>query len=124
MKYLIGLLALVFSLDSRAGWNDWSELDRKLFIAHQVTIVADWATTRYGSKHRSQFPNTYETNIFLGKHPSVSKVDAYFVAYLIGNYYLADWLPPKYRTFYLTVGTINQANLVRRNIELGWKMSF
>jgi hypothetical protein len=41
-------------MNSNADWDKWSELDRKIYVASQVAIVADWTTTRYGSKYRNE----------------------------------------------------------------------
>ncbi len=123
MKKILFLLSFLFTFNCHAQWKNWDDIDKKLFITHQTLIVADWSTTRYAA--RNNFPyGTFETNLVLGRYPSVDKVDLYFVAVLLGNYFLANWLPSDARKLYLTGGIMLQANVVNNNIQLGWKLSF
>ena len=124
MKYLIALFALLFSLESRAEWNDWDDTDKKLFVTQNILIAADWMTTRYGAKHRAELPGTYETNPILGKFPSTQKIDLYFIGVMIGNYYFADWLGSSDRKFFLIISSGLEAMTVKHNIGIGWKLAF
>jgi hypothetical protein len=115
----------VFSINCNADWDKWSEFDRKLYIASQAAIVADWTTTRYGAKYRNDLPqNLYETNKILGQHPSVDKVDLYFVIMLVSNYYIADAFDPSMRGFYLTARTVSHGTAAYHNTQLGWSLKF
>lgn len=121
-KIIITILSLL-SLNCNAEWEQWSDFDKKLFMASELAMVADWATTRYGAKHN--FPNgTYETNIVLGRYPSTDRVDLYFVGLLVSNYYIADNFNPDTRTFYLSMRTVLHGFAAKHNVMLGWQLQF
>ena len=126
VKYTMRVLILILVLWATpvcAEWRDWSRDTQALFVASNVAIVADWATTRYGVTHG--FPNnTYETNPILGRYPSRDRVDLYMIGILVSNYYITDWLSPQYRGFYLTWRTIEHGTAAHGNVQLGWKMQF
>ena len=122
MRYLV-LVFVLFVTPARAEWSDWSPETKGLFVASQLAIAADWATTRYGVSHG--FPNnTYETNPILGRYPSRDRVDLYMIGMLIGNYYVTDWLPAEYRNFYLGVRLVTHAGAAHNNVQLGWRLQF
>lgn len=121
-KQLLTILTVCFTLSAEAGWDEWDDTEKKLFIASSIAITADWATTRNGAKH--PVPNVYETNVFLGRRPTVSKVDNYFLFLLVSNYYITDWMPKEYRGWYLTFRTVGHGAAAIRNVELGWSMKF
>ena len=122
-KIIITILALL-SLNCNAEWANWSDLDKKLFVASQIAIVADWSTTRYGTRHYNDLPNIRETNIIIGSYPSTNKVDLYCIALLVSNYYIADNLSTENRTFYLSVRTLTHGIAARHNVTMGWQMRF
>lgn len=121
-KKAITALLLSKVLTAQAGWNEWDSTDQALFVASSLAITADWATTRYGV--RSPVKGVYETNPILGKYPTTSKVDAYFILLLATNYIAADLMPNEYRGLYLTVRTTSHGYAASKNIELGWRMRF
>lgn len=117
-------LLLFFANNCFADWKDWSDSDKGMFVASTVAITADWMTTRYYSNHKNEFPTAYESNPILGKYPSSDKVDVYFVAMIVSNYYIADWVPKEYRGFYLGIRTGAHASAAMGNVRIGWKMQF
>ena len=122
MRFLVIIFALLVS-PARAEWSDWSGDTQAMFVASNLAIVADWATTRYGVSH--DFPNnTYETNPILGRYPSRDRVDLYMIGILISNYYITDWLPAEYRNFYLGWRTVTHGSAAHNNVQLGWKLQF
>jgi hypothetical protein len=124
MKKIITIIIAFISLNCHAGWDDWSDFDKKLFVASQLAITADWATTRYGSRHFDDMPGHKESNMILGPYPSTRKVDLYFVGMLVSNYYIADYVDPKWRGFYLTIRTVSHGTAASHNASLGWHMRF
>jgi hypothetical protein len=122
MRIFLSILFLLLPTHSYAEYNDWSDTDKKLYIASQVAIAGDWMTTRYGSRH--PIYNTHETNMFLGMHPSVGKVNNYFVGLLVSNYYITDYVDPKYRSLYLAFRITTHGSATIHNINLGWKLAF
>ena len=127
MRRCLWLILLLFTTTSQADWQDWKDRDRALFVASQLAITADWATTRYASRHWDQFRSTsQESNIFLGPYPSTAKVDLYFIGLLVSNYYITDWMPNNnYRTFYLGVRTYVHGQAAHNNqVMFGWRAQF
>jgi hypothetical protein len=123
MKQLLLSILLTLIATGANAWEDWSTSDRQLFVASSVAITADWATTRWAA--RNNWPNnTYETNAFMGRSPTVSRVDNHFVVVLISNYIVADLLPKDYRGMYLTFRTVTHGYAAHRNVEMGWQIKF
>ncbi len=123
MKQLLLSILLALMTASANAWQDWTKTDQQLFVASSVAITADWATTRWAA--RNNWPNnTYETNAFMGRSPTVSRVDNHFVVVLISNYIVADLLPKDYRGMYLTFRTVTHGYAAHRNVEMGWQIKF
>lgn len=124
MKLYLYLLVVLFIGPAHSAWNDWSDTDRKWFIASTVAMTADWSTTRYAAT-RWKSCNCYEQNIILGPNPSKDKVDVYFIALLVSNYFIADMLPEKDRGFYFAVRTsVHGIAAYHNTVVLGWKFAF
>lgn len=121
MRALIIALALLPAL-AVAQSSEWKPIDKALLVGSTAMLVVDWGQTRYIAKH----PDTYhELNPILGKHPSLSRVNAYFSAAIVGNYLIAEYLiPPEARSLYLGVVTGVELAVVGRNKHLGIKLSF
>jgi hypothetical protein len=90
-----------------------------LILAMALT-AADWGQTRYISTH----PSYYELNPILGRHPSLGRVNGYF---LLGEAMLpvARYaLPDKWgtRVMYATIAV--EAGWVGKNARIGIKFNF
>lgn len=129
MKKLITTIVLSVSLLNLAGkakaetfehWERWDKQDKALFVASQALLVADWSQTRKIAKNPSEYR---EYNIILGKHPSVDKVDAYFLSTMTLNYVLAAAFP-EYRKdqFKVLIGV--ETLVVHRNTTIGLSVGF
>jgi len=92
-----------------------------LWLLMNLSIAADWGQTRYISSHPDQF---HERNLLMGMHPSVGKVDAYFVGYLLAHNGVMIALPKKYRPYYAGAVTAYEAHLVIQNNSIGIKVDF
>jgi len=83
-------------------------------------IIADWLQTR----EIARSDEFYETNPILGRHPSQSEVNQYFLACLVGYNLLTYHLKPEgAKWFSLAIG-ISQANTVQQNLSLGIEIKF
>ncbi len=120
----MSVMALL-SFSSHAGYSDWKDEDKKLFIASNVAIALDWATTRDMSKRYNE--GFYEKGPVLraigGEHPKTSTVDLYFIARLAANYLLADYLT-EYKKPYLIMTTVTHTAAGVNNIGIGLKVNF
>lgn len=106
------------------AWSNWTEDEKKLFVASNIAMIADWTTTRYASRNFHNLPGTYEKNKILGKYPTTKEVDVYFLFLLASNYYIANYFESNYRGFYLFVRTTTHGYAAMNNVELGWKLRF
>lgn len=115
----------LFSLSSHAGYNDWKDEDKKLFIASNMAIALDWATTRdmskrYNEGYREVGPIVKAIG---GEQPKTSTVDLYFIARLAANYLLADYLT-EYKKPYLIMTTVTHTAAGVNNLSIGLKVNF
>jgi hypothetical protein len=81
----------------------------------------DWGQTRHIVKNPEQF---YEKNLILGDHPSMSRVNVYFIGAIAGTLLIGDWLEPKTRKLFL--GTVTALEVVTNfsNHSIGIRVSF
>ena len=118
------LSLLLFMRTTYAGWDNWSDTDRTLFIASSVAMAADWATTRYASRQWDTC-NCHERNPILGKHPSTGRLDLYFTTMMIANYYIGDAMGPEWRPFYFAFRTAAHGSAAYHNTAVfGWQLRF
>ena len=87
-----------------------------------AAIVMDWGQTRYVANHPQQYEEI--VNPFLGKHPSVARVNNWFIGSLAVNNGIMVALPKKYRPYYAGVVTAYEVRLVIRNNSIGVKIDF
>lgn len=82
----------------------------------------DWAQTRTIAKSPHQF---HETNPFLGEHPSVGKVNNYFLSTGLMHALLANQLPPELAKIFQYGSMGFEAGFVGKNkFKLGIGMTF
>lgn len=118
VRYVI-LLFAALALPSYA--DDWTREDTYRQSALTALLIADWAQSRYIAKT----PNLgYETNHVLKDHPSVGRVDNYFIVATIGHAAISYVLPPTWRQGwqYFWIGVEVQKTV--HNYNLGVKFSF
>ena len=69
----------------------------------QKCFVAFVADSRYDTINKTKECIVYnEANKILGRHPSEKKIKLYFSTVIISQYFIADSLPSKYRTMFLS----------------------
>lgn len=121
MKALIFCLLLLPSL-SWAGWNNWTQEQKNWYVASNLALVADWATTRNMTRRYDE--GYYERNIILGKQPSTQKLDLYFITYLVSHYFVTDYFKNENRILYLQMVTAVESAAVANNLSIGLKIRF
>ena len=133
MRWLF--LLLVLSGAARAeGLNldPWTREDTYRQAALTALLVVDWGQTRYLVKHPIdpvQANGTYNWraegyNRFLGEHPSLGRVNSYFLAAIVGHAAISYVLPCSLRHGWQYVWIGIEANTVERNHHIGIKMDF
>lgn len=85
-----------------------------------ATYLADYAQTRDIKNH----PNLYETNIFMGKHPSDARVRNYFVTAALTTAAIVYILPSEYRKYFIGGVILVELNVINHNKRAGIRMRF
>jgi hypothetical protein len=123
MKTLLFILLFCFSTDAHAS-DEWSisDTDREL-VFFGLTAVDYFQTIEF-TQHRDKYPTIQEANIFMGKHPSRSKVNLYFPLYALWHVGVAKILPKPYREFFQIFYIGVEATLVGNNYSMGVAFRF
>jgi len=116
---IILILLLVYSPIHAA--DKWDKMDYSLLAASSVLKVIDWQQTRYIANNPDRF---YEQNPILGKHPSETEVNLYFVASYAGQVIIAHYLPSKYRKCWLGLWIGMSGRNSIHNNSIGIKMQW
>ena len=117
MKTLYALL-MCFGV---ARADDWTTQDTIRQVALQTALTADWMQTRQIAKHPESW---YETNAMLGDHPSVARVNQYFIASSLVAYGIARALPEKWRLPYQYLYIGYEGNFFANNLRFGINVEF
>ena len=121
MKIILLSIIFLFTSHAHAQWSTWTDDEQRMFVASNIAIVADWATTRDITRRYDE--GYYEKNMILGPYPSKDRVDLYFIGLLVSNYYLADYTN-KYRFYYLTLRTATHGHAAINNVNIGIRLRF
>ena len=121
MKNILLSIIFLFSSSAFAQWDTWTPDEQKMFVASNIAIVADWATTRDITRRYDE--GYYEKNVILGPYPSKDRVDLYFIGMLVSNYYFTDW-SGKYRIYYTFARTATHGYAAINNHNIGLRLSF
>jgi hypothetical protein len=118
------ILALIILLlpNNASSFDEWSKQDIALEAVSLGLITIDWGQTRDIAARPKRFHE--EQNIFLGRHPSESAVNAYFISYLVLHPIITHVLPKKCRPWFqgITIGLEGQA--VIHNYSIGLNLRF
>ena len=88
-----------------------------VFLLAEITLLIDWKQTRYISNHPEKF---FEINKFLGPHPTLNAVDAYFTAWVVCTGAFAFLAQEYHIADYVLLGiAIGEALVTFRNKMLG-----
>ena len=112
---LAGILTVGILNDAYAG--EFKPTQQMIVTA---LIAADWAQTRNIARR----DDLHETNPIMGRNPSISEVNRYFLTYALAYNLSAYLLPEKWATrLSITIGAA-QAVTVHKNIKIGVKFDF
>lgn len=125
MPRMILLILALFSVTASAA-DDWTTTDTVLTAAVVTAEVLDWSQTRYIAKHPGYPPSDpyREHNAFMGSHPTVGRVDLYFVGEIAAGAGLLYVLNPTQRRVLLGAKLGLELVLVGRNRRIGIKFAF
>jgi len=134
MRTIVTILLLIFSplvLSAEKIDRDWLGLDKRdswLFYTSSVLLVIDTAQTHWIAKNpqNPDYPGLhyYESNAWLGRHPSNSRINSYFL-YVGLLSYLANRFLPRPLKYVWGLGTIGiEFKAVRGNYTMGVSADF
>lgn len=112
---------ILLAICGAAHADNWKQGDTYREVAYQIVAAIDWGQTLNTAKN----PDTLEEhNAILGKHPSVSKVNTYFVLTGLVHWGVAYALPREYREAfqYVTIGV--EANQIQSNFSINIGVKF
>ncbi|OEU63371.1 MAG: hypothetical protein BA867_08695 [Desulfobacterales bacterium S5133MH16] len=120
MKSLLLFFVIIFGLAEICYADAWTKRDTAYQATFMALQVMDWLQT----KEIARNPRHIELNPILGKYPSQTKVDLYFLSTTLLHTGVAYVLPQKYRRYwqYFFIGT--QVGCVVRNYRLGVRLHF
>lgn len=135
---LIIVLILAFSLPAHAEYKfaeNWSKTDTATESVFMLITSLDWAQTRWMVDQGWKWDGHYhhEMNPFLGKHPSMDKVNVLIPAAIIGHALVAMTLPPTMKIFDFKINPRRiwqvmwigvESAAVIHNINVGVKFDF
>jgi hypothetical protein len=149
MKTIMIIVMLVFATQSYAA-DKWSAEDKTLALLFTTATVIDWGQTRDIVKNNKDKCVTYydstlsscnklvradcfrckcdyayhETNIYLGKRPSMGEVDTYMPLAILATLGIAHVLPEKYRSKFLYGMSFLELGTIYNNKKIGLKINF
>jgi hypothetical protein len=121
IKKVLATVLVCFSTSTLADNRAWTGEEKAWLGTAAAATVSDWATTRDLSRRYRE--GYYENNPILGKHPSTSRVDLYFVSAGLLGYVIADNLDQN-RKLFLQGWTAVEILYTNRNLNLGLKIKF
>lgn len=124
-------LSIIFALAIAATpthASNWTGEDTAWQAAFTVLQVVDWGQTR-NIAHRADtgcagYATCIERNPFLGRNPSIHRVDTHFVVTTIANAAISYALHPKWRRHWQMINIGFEAGIVGYNYKIGLKMDF
>jgi len=118
MKKLIVMFSIIILLFPSIVFAEKFDYE-KTFV--NVLLVTDWAQTRYISRNTDKF---HERNLILGRYPSTTKVDTYFLTVILAYNVIEPMLSDKYSKYLTRTLEVIQIESVANNLSLNIKIRF
>ena len=115
--------AAEFALQHQTSKNKWTMQDSLWEAAYLATHVADWGQTRDISA-QCKSGGYYEVNPVIGRCPSMSRVNLYFLSTALLHAGVSTLLPKKYRRFFQTSTMVMEIGYITNNYNIGLKVNF
>jgi len=113
------LLLLLPFLCACSTAHKWTKTDKILETSYLVLHTVDWLQTR-----NADWDRFYERNPILGKKPSTSEVDLYFLLTVLLHPLVTHIIPQKYRLYWLIPTIGMQVIVVGNNFRIGMGINF
>jgi len=101
--------------------DKWTKKDYVLHTVMTSAMAVDWLQTRYIAEHPDKY---YETNPILGKHPSKTEVDLYFLGSWLVTTGIVHFTKEKYRFIPQVGHTALSIKCIIHNDSIGIGMTF
>lgn len=121
MKKIIVSLILLGLANVAVAHDEWTADDTKRQVAYYVLHTVDWGQTRDIAKNPKMF---HELNPIIGEHPTIGRVNGYFVTTALIHTGIAYILPAEWRKGfqYVTIGV--EAGVTSMNYKTGIRVNF
>jgi len=116
MKKIVFTFFLIYFLGVPIAQAEWDKYDTSLMITSNLLLIIDWSQTRYIVKHPERFS---EENPILGRHPSIGKVNTYFITSILVNSAVGYILPNPYRKYWFGIISGIELYTIGKNINCG-----
>jgi hypothetical protein len=113
--------ALLAVLSGCGGSRAWTRGDVAREAAYVAVTTIDWRQTREIAEHPDRY---YEMNPILGKHPSVGRVNTYFLVTAVGHVLITHAVPHPYRPYWQYISIGASAACVINNQSIGLKIEW
>jgi len=122
LKKLFIIFVLLFLVSAKGMAADkWSTQDVALEITWQVLhSLIDWPQTIHIAKN----PRYHEVNPLIGRHPSVAKVNVWFLTTALLHPVITHYLPKEYRLPWQALSLTVSSVCVFHNFLIGIKIDF
>lgn len=125
MKTIVAVLFALLFNNCWAGWDSWSDDDKKLFVASNIAIAGDWMTTADIARNPTKYKEVgLVAKTLIGEHPSTNSVNLYFLVRTVLNYYITDNLTGDQKTYYLFFTTSSHGIAAIHNYQIGLRIGF
>lgn len=115
-RLLLSLMLFASTAHADDWTRGWDKTDSALAGAAFTLKVIDWKQTRYIARHPDQHR---EWNPVLGEHPSIGRVNNYFVGSIITSGTIAYFMPGIYRKVFLAGNITVSAWITHHNRSVG-----
>ena len=131
------ILIILLFIPSLLYADEWTKEDMSLATIFTLSTIIDWGQTRdivknnkdkctpykNGSRH-CDYAYYEKTNIYLGKNPSMGKVNTYMPLAIIGIITISHFLPDNIRTKFLYGMSFLELGTIYNNHKIGLKINF
>ncbi len=119
---LITVLVLLFFIPAKGMAADkWSKRDIWAEVVWQGLWAVDYLQTRIIAKNPARYR---EANPLLTRHPSVTKVNVYFLTLALLHPAITHYLPKKHRPIWQFLSITLSTVAVAKNLSIGIRMDF
>ena len=123
MRYITLIILLLLSLGAQAEpFEGWTTDEKTAFVASELAILADYKTTSSLLLYPSR--GYYELNPIIGPQPSKQTLNLWFAGWMIGNYFISDYLGHDKRMTWLITLTVTESIEAGHNIMIGGSIKF